>query len=140
VIRCAAKDGRFCPGGASTETKISRELQSFGSTVPGLDQYAVLKFAEALEIVPKILADNCGKKGRVETLTSLYQGQEKGNPCIGLNVDLEEPAILQDSSNEGILDHLETKKWAIKHALEAVLTILLVDHIIMAKQAGGPKS
>lgn len=138
VIRCATKDGRFCAGGAATETRIARELQTFGATVPGLDQYAVLKFAEALEIVPKILSDNCGKKGRVETITGLYQAQTK-EKNTGINVDLEDPELLTDCLKTGVLDHLETKKWAIKHALEAVLTVLRVDHIIMAKQAGGPK-
>jgi len=139
VIRCAAKDGRFCPGGAATETTLARELQTFGASVPGLDQYAVLKFAEALECVPKILSDNCGKKGRVETITGLYQEQEKKKRTVGINVDLEDEQFLQDSLEKGVLDHLDTKKWAIKHALEAVLTVLRVDHIIMAKQAGGPK-
>ena len=55
-----------------------------------------------------------------------------------MNVNLEDEAFLHDCAKVGVLDHLETKKWAIKHALEAVLTVLRVDHIIMAKQAGGP--
>lgn len=38
-----------------------------------------------------------------------------------------------------ILDCMEVKTWAIKLAIDAVLTILRVDQIIMAKQAGGPK-
>lgn len=139
VIRVAVKDGRFCPGAASTEIQLSRGITSFGQTVPGLDQYAVLKFGEALEIVAKILSDNCGKKGRVETLTGLVAAQENSSVTTGLNVDLEEEQFLQDSSKTGVLDHLETKKWAIKHAVEVVLTVLRVDHIIMAKQAGGPK-
>ena len=40
---------------------------------------------------------------------------------------------------KGILDHMETKRWAIRFTLDAVLTVLKVDQIIMAKQAGGPK-
>lgn len=39
----------------------------------------------------------------------------------------------------GVYDHLETKKWAIKFAVDSVLTILRVDQIILAKPAGGPK-
>ena len=31
------------------------------------------------------------------------------------------------------------KWWAMKLAVEAVTTVLRVDQIIMAKQAGGPK-
>ena len=38
-----------------------------------------------------------------------------------------------------ILDCMETKSWAIKLAIDAVLTILRVDQIIMSKPAGGPK-
>jgi T-complex protein 1 subunit theta len=37
-----------------------------------------------------------------------------------------------------ILDHLETKKWAIKFAVDAILTVLKIDQIIVAKPAGGP--
>ena len=33
---------------------------------------------------------------------------------------------------------METKSWAIKLTIDAVLTILRVDQIIMAKPAGGP--
>jgi T-complex protein 1 subunit theta len=38
-----------------------------------------------------------------------------------------------------ILDAMEVKTWAIKLSIDAVLTILRVDQIIMAKPAGGPK-
>jgi T-complex protein 1 subunit theta len=44
-----------------------------------------------------------------------------------------------DAIENGVLDHLETKKWAIKFAVDAVLTVLKVDQIIVAKPAGGPK-
>ena len=76
VARVCSKDGKFCAGGGAAEIQVARKLKEFGQTVPGLDQYAVLKFAEALEIVAKILSDNCGKKGRVETLTGVVAAQE----------------------------------------------------------------
>ena len=31
-------------------------------TCPGLEQYAITKFAEALEVVPRALAENAGRK------------------------------------------------------------------------------
>ena len=37
------------------------------------------------------------------------------------------------------MDLLVTKQWAIKLATEAARTILSVDQIIVARQAGGPK-
>ncbi len=39
-----------------------------------------------------------------------------------------------------IFDHLETKKWAIKFAMDAVVTILKIDYIVVSKPAGGPKA
>lgn len=53
--------------------------------------------------------------------------------------NVDEKNKVQDSLNENILDHLRTKSWAMRLAVDAVLTVLRVDQIIMAKQAGGPK-
>ena len=44
-----------------------------------------------------------------------------------------------DAKDDGILDLLNTKSWAIKLATEAARTVLSVDQIIVARQAGGPK-
>lgn len=44
-----------------------------------------------------------------------------------------------DAQKEGILDLMITKAWAIKLATEAARTVLSVDQIIVARQAGGPK-
>lgn len=46
---------------------------------------------------------------------------------------------LLDAKDEGILDLLISKQWAIKLATEAARTVLSVDQIIVARQAGGPK-
>jgi len=136
VVRCAAQSGKFLPGGGATEIELAHQLQQFGATVPGLDQYAVLKFAEALEVVPKILAENAGHS-HVDAITALYAAHQKGEKTAG--VDVDSPALVCNAAEKGILDHLETKKWAVRFTLDAVLTVLKVDQIIMAKQAGGPK-
>ena len=44
-----------------------------------------------------------------------------------------------DAAEEGILDLLNTKESAIKLATDAARTVLSVDQIIVARQAGGPK-
>lgn len=44
-----------------------------------------------------------------------------------------------DAKEKGILDLLVSKSWAIKLATEAARTVLSVDQIIVARQAGGPK-
>lgn len=137
VVRCTAKDPAFVPGAGATEIELAHQLQQFGATVPGLEQYAVLKFAEALEVVPKILAENSGH-GNVAAITALYAAHQKGEKAMG--VDVESGTILCNALERGIMDHAESKKWALRFCIDAVLTILQVDQIIMAKQAGGPKA
>lgn len=44
-----------------------------------------------------------------------------------------------DAKKAGILDLMVSKAWAIKLATEAARTVLSVDQIIVARQAGGPK-
>lgn len=47
--------------------------------------------------------------------------------------------MISDALAAGILDHLETKRSAIRLGADAAITVLRVDQIIMAKAAGGPK-
>mmetsp|Transcript_38344 Transcript_38344/g.90121 ORF Transcript_38344/g.90121 Transcript_38344/m.90121 type:complete len:540 (+) Transcript_38344:133-1752(+) len=137
VVRCVAKDPAFVPGAGATEIELAHQLQQFGAKVPGLDQYAVLKFAEALEIIPKILAENAGHS-YIDALTALYAAHQKGEKTSG--VDIDSSSVLVNAQEKGILDHAESKKWAIRYCMDAVLTVLQVDQIIMSKQAGGPKA
>merc|ERR1712228_120108 len=116
--------------------ELAHQLPQFGAPVPGLDQYAVLKFAEALEVVPKVLSDNAGHS-HVDAITALYAAHQKGEKVAGVDVEME--ALLCNAEEKGILDHDETKRWAMRFCVDAVLTILQVDQIIMSKQAGGPK-
>ncbi len=45
---------------------------------------------------------------------------------------------IKNVKEAAILDSMECKTWAVKLCTDAVLTILRVDQIIMAKPAGGP--
>ena len=52
-------------------------------------------------------------------------------------IDVED-GVVKDVKEIAILDSYECKSWAIKLTIDAVLTILRVDQIIMSKPAGGP--
>merc|ERR1711966_587979 len=86
VVRSVGRDPNFVAGAGATEIGLAHQLQQFGATVPGLDQYAVLKFAEALEVVPKILADNAGHN-YVDVITAMYAAHQKGEKNAGIDVD-----------------------------------------------------
>jgi T-complex protein 1 subunit theta len=57
----------------------------------------------------------------------------------GVDVENEDGSGTLDAKDEGILDLLVSKQWAIRLATEAATTVLSVDQIIVARQAGGPK-
>jgi len=131
------KDARFVAGAGSCEMELSRRMETFGQQHPGLEQYAIKKFAESLRIFPKVLADNCGAVGN-EAISNLLAAHQEGKIHTGFDCEGEGAAVL-DAAESNILDLYLTKHWAIKYATSAACQILRVDQIIMAKRAGGPK-
>ncbi|KAL6897788.1 hypothetical protein ACP4OV_006747 [Aristida adscensionis] len=129
------KDSRIVPGAAATEIELARRLKEFSLKETGLDQYAIAKFAESFEMVPRTLAENAGLTA-MEIISSLYAEHASGNTKVG--IDLEEGAC-KDVSILKIWDLYVTKFFALKYAADAVCTVLRVDQIIMAKPAGGPR-
>lgn len=69
-------------------------------------------------------------------LRRLNAAHAAGQDFAGLDVETGEAKDLRE---EGLTDLLLAKWWAIKLTGDAVSTVLRVDQIIMAKQAGGPK-
>uniref|UniRef100_A0A6I8RB77 T-complex protein 1 subunit theta n=1 Tax=Xenopus tropicalis TaxID=8364 RepID=A0A6I8RB77_XENTR len=108
------------------------------STCPGLDQYAIKKFAEAFESIPRALAENSGVKAN-EIISKLYAMHQEGNKNVGFDIEAESAAV-KDMMESNILDTYLGKYWGIKLATNAAITVLRVDQIIMAKPAGGPKA
>ncbi|KAJ8763010.1 hypothetical protein K2173_023215 [Erythroxylum novogranatense] len=133
--KAMCRDSRIVPGAAATEIELARRLKEFSFKETGLDQYAIAKFAESFEMVPKTLAENAGLNA-MEIISSLYADHSSGNTKVG--IDLEE-GVCKDVSFMGIWDLYVTKFFALKYAADAACTVLRVDQIIMAKPAGGPK-
>lgn len=138
---CVKQEMDFCAGGGATELEVAAAIHKLGDTYTGLEQYSIHKVAEALEVVPKTLAKNCGLDAD-ETLASLNAAHEKGNKFACVNVDSEGRLreAVADAKEKGLFDHLGSKIWAIRLAMDAVLTVLRIQHIIVAKQAGGPRA
>jgi len=137
VFKGLCKDGHLTPGGGATEIELARQVSQWAETHPGLEQYSINKFAEALEIIPRVLAENSGVKPK-EVISKLYAAHSEGNKNMGFDID-GESADIKDCAESNILDLMIAKKWALKYATNAAATVLRVDQIIMAKRAGGPK-
>jgi len=137
VFKGLCKDGHLTPGGGATEIELARQVAQWAETHPGLEQYSINKFAEALEIIPRVLAENSGVKPK-EVISKLYAAHSEGNKNMGFDIEAES-AEIKDCLESNILDLMIAKKWALKYATNAAATVLRVDQIIMAKRAGGPK-
>ncbi|TPX57701.1 hypothetical protein PhCBS80983_g03631 [Powellomyces hirtus] len=137
VIKAVAKDSRLLAGAGASEIELARQLQILSEKTPGLNQYGIKKFAEALEVIPRTLAENAGLDS-TEVISKLYAAHAQGQSAAGVDIESEDNGIL-DAKAKGIFDALAAKRFALKLATHAALTVLSVDQIIMSKPAGGPK-
>ena len=142
--------------------ELAKHVRQYGEMCPGLEQYAIQRFALAFHALPKALAENAGVKSNevqlknkcfakheccslceavlsFQLISKLQAAHNEGEKNAGFDI-MSELAKSCDAVERGILDLYITKHWAIKFATAAVCTVLKVDQIIMAKQAGGPKA
>lgn len=139
VVKAITKDARLVPGAGAAEIQLVERLQAYGEKTPGLAQYAIKKYGEAFEVVPRSIAESAGLDA-TEVLSRLYAAHSRKDEwTTGVDIENEEDTGILDAQDAGILDLMVTKSWAIKLATEAARTVLAVDQIIVARQAGGPK-
>ena len=147
VVKAITRDAKLVPGAGATEMQLAERITAFGDKTPGLPQYAIKKYAEAFEVIPRTLAESAGLNA-TEVLATLYTAHHKAATSkasdeedwtIGVDIENEDGTGTLDVKDEGILDLLISKQWAIRLATEAARTVLSVDQIIVARQAGGPK-
>lgn len=143
VVKAITRDARLVPGAGASEMQLVERITAYGEKTPGLAQYAIRKYGEAFEVVARTLAESAGLDA-TEILARLYTAHAKGNKkdsewTLGVDIENEDGTGTLDAEDEGILDLLNTKTSAVKLATDAVRTVLSVDQIIVARQAGGPK-
>ena len=67
TFKALTRDASSVPGAGAAEIGLALKLQKHAETCPGMEQYSIKKFADALESVPKVLAENCGVKVSLKT-------------------------------------------------------------------------
>ncbi|KXJ94675.1 chaperonin Cpn60/TCP-1 family [Microdochium bolleyi] len=139
AVKAITRDPRLVPGAGATELQLVERIQAFADKTSGLPQYSIRKFGEAFEVVPRTIAESAGLDA-TEVLSRLYTAHHKKDDwATGVDIENDDGTGTLDAKDEGILDLMIAKSWAIKLATEAARTILSVDQIIVARQAGGPK-
>lgn len=90
VIKSLLKDARLVPGAGATELELARRVETYGAGLKGLAQHAIKRYATALEVIPRTLAENAmgGAEGN-EVLSRLWaKHEEKGGEAWGVDVEV----------------------------------------------------
>jgi thermosome len=133
VVGVAIEDEKLVAGGGSPEVELALRLREYSGTLTGREQLAVSKFAEALEVIPRTLAENAGLDP-IDMLVEMRSQHEKGKKTAGLNVFTGK---VVDMWKEGVVEPLRVKTQAIDSATEAATMILRIDDVLSSKSAPG---
>ncbi len=134
VVKDVIVEGKVISGGGAAELETALRLRDYAKSLPGKEQLAVNKFAEALEAIPSQLAESCGMDP-IEAIVNLTSKHKEGNINYGINVFKSE---LADMKQLEVIDPLLVKKQTIKSAVEAAAMILKIDDIIAASRLETP--
>ena len=121
-------------GGGASEAVVSRKLREWSASLSSRKQLAVEKYADAVESIPLVLAENAGMSV-IDTQAQLRtKSKEAGKARYGIDVF---KGKIADLSSRDIYEPLSVKNQIINSATEAACMILRIDDII---SAGAPKS
>ena len=136
AVTSAVKHGKVVGGGGATEVELAQELRDYADSVGGREQLAINAFADALEVIPRTLAENAGFDP-IDSLVELRNKHDAGEEMAGLNVSSGESEELYE---QGVVEPRQTKTQAVQSASESAEMILRIDDVIAASgfdAAGG---
>jgi chaperonin GroEL (HSP60 family) len=135
-VAAALEVGKVVPGGGAIEIELARKLREYAETIGGREQLAINAFSEAIEIIPRTLAESTGKDP-IDILVELRTQHEKGKKTYGVDVF---NGGVADMKALGVIEPLKIKTQAIKSACEAAEMILRIDDVITSKSSGSMPS
>jgi len=139
TVKTMCQDPRFLPGGGACEIGLALAVSKLGEESKGLEQYPILRFAEALEVIPRTLAENCGLEPN-QVISKLYAAHKAGKNNSGVDIEHDSTgnSVVEDITTTNVFDSFACKLSALRLAADVAVTILTIDQLIMSKPAGGP--
>jgi len=128
VVRNLIKDNRVVYGGGSAEISCSLAVSAFADTVPGIEQYAIRAFSDALEDIPMALAENSGLSPIAQVTSIKARQLAENNPRLGVDCNQKGTADMKDHL---VIETLIGKIQQLQLATQVVKMILKIDDVIM---------
>lgn len=136
VVRNVVYNPKLLPGGGATEMALAVAIRKEGQSLQGIQQAPFMAVGDAMEVIPRTLAQNCGVSV-IRTITELrakhasVEGDEK---CyVGVNGITGD---LVDMNELGIWEPYSVKVQTIKTAIENACMILRIDDIVSGSKKG----
>ncbi|XP_041037590.1 T-complex protein 1 subunit gamma [Carcharodon carcharias] len=127
VTRNILLDPHLVPGGGAVEMAIAHALTEKSKTMTGVEQWPYRALANALEVIPRTLIQNCGAS-TIRLLTSLRaKHTQEGCQTWGVN---GETGALVDMKELGIWEPLTVKSQTFKTSVETAILLLRIDDIV----------
>lgn len=135
VVSDVIENNKVVAGGGAIEVEIAKELRNYATDVGGREQLAIEMFADAIEIIPKTLAENAGLEP-IDILVDLRAAHGKADGQYkGVNLLTGKVENLKDK----VVEPLIVKEQAIKSATESATMIIRIDDVIAStKPREGP--
>ena len=133
AIKMAFDDKALVPGAGSFEVAAYRMLMRRKSAVTGRAKLGVEAFANAMLIVPKVLAENSGFDVQ-ESIIKIEEEQERSEAPHGLDLTTGETFL---PSASGIWDSYSVKKQVLHLSTVLACQLLLVDEVMKAGKSMG---
>ncbi|MEM0445188.1 MAG: thermosome subunit beta [Nitrososphaerota archaeon] len=123
-------DNRFVPGGGAVETELAQYIRENASKYSGKEQLAMIAFAEAIEAIPKTLAENAGLDP-VDIMSTLRSKHVDKGQNYGINIY---NGKVEDMISLGVIEPFKVKAQALKSSFEATAMILRIDDVVAASK------
>ena len=128
VVRNVHMDARVVPGGGAIEMALSQALFEKSKSIKGVQQWPYRAVAQAFEVIPRTLAQNCGAH-TIRVLTALRAKHATGAAAAMWGVD-GKAGTLVDMTQHKIWESLVVKTQTIKTAIESASMLLRIDDIV----------
>ncbi|MCK4714514.1 MAG: thermosome subunit, partial [Candidatus Aenigmarchaeota archaeon] len=131
-VGAALELNKAVAGGGATEIEVAMHLRKYADSFQGREQLAVSAFADAIEVIPRALAENAGLDP-IDKLANLRADHDKKLVNAGLDVFT---GRIHDALKAGVIEPLKIKLQAIKSASESAEMILRIDDMISSGGSG----
>ena len=134
VVKDVLERPAIVAGGGAPEEDISAKIRGYANKLSGREQLAVVKFADALESIPRALAENAGMDP-IDTQVDIRAKHGQGKKWYGINV---RTGKVSDMMADHVLEPVAVKEQIIRSATEAASMILRIDDVIASGKMRAP--